>query len=624
MKRYSTFILGLFLSFATSLFAAEETAKEPIVESIFNMENFDFEQSLVEMYRQDNLIPAKNYLQLRRLHAKKYIRDFVKDNLKNVWGTPDQRIMDLLDKHQDLLETYLTTIDLNYALFGQQMELLKKLLSEYPEIVEKNPELAIAIVVVWDEPDSWTFGLCEKHYNAVLPPDQSDAIEMFRYYSDKSAPFYARTRLLPWDFLMYVVNHKTSKEERRWVWRHYDVKKPMAGKAYNDPLIVWKSKDLGPGVYADTLVGLPYTLQNLKEKGTVCSGRADYACGVSRTLGVPAMRCSGDTKYAGGHYWVQWIEFQEVSPKKIRFTIEQCGRDDHRRDRASDTINPETAQWETNQDFTLRLVRAAKDKNAFRHGELLMKSFVTLVKYTGMSYDDQLNYLLKVNAVLPGNQKAWKEIAAFGPKKRFNKTHVGKIKKWLTQMADEMLFAPNEIPNIAKNMLDFPEIKSEEKKLYDLLFNKLASVKREDLVFAAAHNYADSLDHQKLYVEEFEMLQSLLLKHPEKCHTVEPMLDRLDAVVAKDKARLASRIVPFYQEFLNRVTKDNTRWTREYQKDMLTRAQKYFDENQRNDLTLRTKSIIARLDKDAKADGRRFEDFLDELDQQNDKMTNNK
>jgi len=599
-------ILSLFLLYIPCLFAEEG--------SIFDLNNFDFERSLVEMYRQNQLIPVKNYPQLRRLYAKKYIRDFWKDNFAAVWGTPGQHPREWLDKHQDFLETWLTTIDLYYIDLSRQVQLLTKLLTEYPELVEMNPELAIAIVAVWDEPDShWVFGLCEGHYLATKPPNPSDVMEMFRYYSDKSAPFHARLKLLPWDFLMYVVNHKTSKEERQWVWKRYDFKKPMIGKSYDDPLKVWKSKDLGPHVYVDTLVDLPYTLQNLKEKGTVCSGRADYACAVIRTFGVPAMRCAYAPKYAGGHYWVRWIEFQEVSPKRIRFTIESCGRDEHRRDHGGDTINPETAQPETEQDFTLRLVRVGKDKNAYRHGELLMKSFDTLVKDTGMSHDEQLDYLLKTNAVLPGNGKAWKEIAAFGKKKRFNNTHIAKVKKLFTQMVDEILFAPNELPNLAKDMLDFPEIKKEEKNLYSYLFDKLGRAKREDLVFKAALDYADSLNHQKMYIEEFEMLQSLLLKHFDECDNIEPMLNRLDEVVER-APNLESRIVPFYHAFLTRVTENNTVFTKTYQIDMLQRAQKYFDKYQRNDLTLQARAAINRLEQEGKEHEKRFQDFLDTLD----------
>ena len=593
---------SLFLLCTPGLFAEEK----PVSESLFDWDGFDFERSLVEMYQQNQLIPVKNYPQLRCLYTRKYIRDFWMPYLMNAWGSPDQRLLDLFDKHQDFVETYLTTINWECAMFFEQVPLLKRLLTECPDLVEKNPELAIAIVAVWDEPESrWVFGLCEGQYGAILPPNQSDAMEMFRYYSEKSAPFQARIKLLPWDFLMYVVNHKTTKEERRWVWNHYGFNKPMIGNSYNDPLKLWKDE-------WTSLVGLPYTLQNIKEKGAVCSGRADYACGVCRTVGIPAMRCSSDTKYAGGHYWVQWIEFQEVSPKRIRFTIESCGRDEHRR--IADTLNPETAQWETEQDFTLRLVRVAKDKNAYRHGELLMKSSETLVKHTGMSHDEQLNYLLKVNAVLPGNEKAWKEIAAFGKKKQFNKTHVGRVKKLFTQMVNEMLFAPNELPNLAKNMLDFPEIIKEEKNLYSYLFNQLDKAKRGDLILKAALNYADSLDHQKKYVEEFEMLQSLLLKHFEESDAIIPVLDRLDAVVEKDRAKLESRIVPFYQTFLARVTKNDALWTWTYQIDMLQRAQKYFDKHQRNDLTLTAKAVIKKIEQAGEEHGKRFQDFLNELD----------
>jgi len=243
-----------------------------------------------------------------------------------------------------------------------------------------------------------------------------------------------------------------------------------------------------------------------------------------------------------------------------------------------------------------------------------MKSFDTLVKYTGMSYDEQLNYLLKVNAVLPGNEKAWKEIAAFGKKKRFDKTHVAKVKKLFTQMVDEMLFAPNELPNLAKDLLDFPEIKKEEKNLYSYLFDQLGKAKREDLVFKAALDYADLLSHQKKYIEEFEMLQFLLLKHSDECDNMEPMLNRLDEVVEKDRANLENRVVPFYQEFLTRVTKNNTMFTKTYQTDMLQRAQNYFDKYQRNDLTLLAKAAINRLEQEGKEHEKRFQDFLDTLD----------
>ena len=581
--------------------------------SLFDLKNFDFEKSLVELYEQNGILSVKNYPKLRRLAAKKVLKDCWKTNVVPAWGEPDQPFMLWLDKHQDFLETYLTTIDLYYVDLSEQMRLMKRLWSRYPELVEKHPELTIAMTTVWDDPNSFVFRLCHGHYDALPPSKQSDVMEMFQYYADKSAPFRSQIDNLSWEFLIYIVCHKTSEEERRWVWKNYGGKKTMLGKSYDDPLKVWKSQIVREGLYADTLMGIEYTLPNIKKRGTVCSGRTDYACGVCRTLGVPTMNCWGTPKYAGGHYWVQWLELRDVAPKKVSFSIKSCGRDDYRRDHYAHSINPETAQEENDGIITLRLGRAGKDIDAYRHGELLMKHFETLVKYTGMTPKDQLDYLLKVNAVLPGNQKAWNEITAFARKGRFDKTHVATVKKLFPQMVEELLFAPNELPKSAKELLDFPEIKKEEKKLYALLINKLGTAKRDDLVFEAALNYADSLAKQKMSQEEFNLLSSVLLKHSDECDTIEPVLKRLEDIAEKDAA-LGKKIVPFYQEFLNRVTKNNTQWTKKYQIDMLLRSKWYFDEHGRKDLTQKADAAIARLQEEKRADDKRFHDFLDELD----------
>ncbi|MCL2305429.1 MAG: hypothetical protein FWC43_08815 [Planctomycetaceae bacterium] len=116
-----------------------------------------------------------------------------------------------------------------------------------------------------------------------------------------------------------------------------------------------------------------------------------------------------------------------------------------------------------------------------------------------------------------------------------------------------------------------------------------------------------------MYVEEFEMLQSLLLKHSDECDNMEPMLNRLDEVVER-ASNLENKVVPFYQTFLVRVTKNNTLFTKTYQIDMLQRAQKYFDKHQRSDLTLQARAVIKRLEQEGKEHDKRYQDFLDTLD----------
>ena len=338
---------NVFLCFAVAFFfvcffrcgSAEEQT------SFFDLDGFDYESKLEELYTAKKLVPVKNYPALRRLAAQKVAQE-IKYRIAQHWGQPGSEFILWMEKHPDLLENYLNAIDLAHDDVAASLRIMRELCTEYPDQIEKFPELAIASAIVWDRPNEGSFSLVgEIHYGAKPCPSPVEVKENFIYYMTPSLPVYSRIKNYPWEFLVHIVCHKTSMQDRFWAIENYS-DWDMLGKCYEDVTFIVDGKDLPDrnGRYADSLFGIQYTLINIKKHGTVCSGRGDFAAGVCRSLGVPIFRCAYAPKYSGGHYWVKWLEMQDAKPGKFPFSLEQCGTDEGRQDRISMTPDPHTTQ----------------------------------------------------------------------------------------------------------------------------------------------------------------------------------------------------------------------------------------------------------------------------------------
>ncbi len=612
-----------------SINASEITGKaEERTPSFFDFGDFDYSKKLLRLYDENKLLNVKSYPVLRRLVAKRIAREMESQWVAQ-WGDRTRDFPKWLEAHPELLETFFIALNEQYDDIGNCFKLLKKMGTEHPELVERNPELAIAIAVVWDREDNRIFGDCGAlHYRAIPPKEpKCDAMDNFLYYSSEAAPFHARLKLLPYDFLTYIVCNPVSKEDRKWVWKHYGKKKTMLGMSYEDPPFVVEHNDVTKsGVYATTLIGIPYTLENIRKRGTVCSGRADYAAAVCRSVGVPIFHCWGF-----GHYWVKWVEFDQVTPKKITFTIKDAGwRLKEDKDFIAHTISPQTGREENDTDFTLYLARAARDLTAYRHSELLTRCYNHIANDLDLPLEKRLDLLLKINAMSPSNVKVWEKIARFGSahgsKNQFQKQHIKQVKKLFAQMIDEFMYAPNALPGLAMEMLDFPDLEKDDKgktkkEMLLSLFEKLDAKNRPDLIFETAIVYSQQLDRRERYEEQFQLLAPLLLKYYDERIHAEKVLNRLENIAEKDAEHFGEKLLVLYRTYLTKLTQNPPEKGREvpqpFQLSTLDRAKKVFERSKRNDLVLMVDNTKAKIEKDKKQGEADFSRWIDEKQKEN-------
>lgn len=590
-----------FVLFFSSLVFVESTLFAADKGDFFNLDHYVFEKPLMEIYRDKKLVPSRNYPQLRRIYARNIAKrwDFA---ISSEWGKGEDPFLKWLENRPELLEEFLLAIDGEKDDVPAAMRILKLLCTRHPEKVEKYPELAIAVAIVWDQPETTVLRDCRAHYHATEAPDPAGAEDNFLYYADESAPFHKRIEVLPWEFLMFIVCNKTSLEERRWIWKQYGNKKTMLGLSYSDPPFAprWDYSEPGPEhLYSEVLVGKPYTSSNIRKYGAVCSGQSDYALNVCRTLGVPAFQGIGWPDYIGGHYWVEWLEMREISPKtkQITFTLAHDGKDaEYRKDRITHSPYPNWGDGGNVGEFLLQLVPAGKDRTAYRHGQLLMRCYNMIVLKAELTPKQQLELLTHINDVCPANLKAWKKIAALGTARHFDKKSVAQVKKLHVKMVDEFLFSPGFLPELSREMLSFPEIRSEEKKLYNDMFAKFERIKRPDLIFASAGNYSESLQKQQRHRDAFDMLATFALRYSEELSHIAPIFNELDSLASHKPKEFDKPLVEFYVRFLAKLMNSESRIPSQYKIDVLKRAQTHFEKMNKPELVAKTVESIKKVE----------------------------
>src|SRR5262249_27682994 len=148
----------------------------------------------------------------------------------------------------------------------------------------KYPNLAIAIAVVWDDPKAGIYdyrghqirtkSILPESYGKMTP---QDCFQYFLYTAKelKAKEAFDRLQVFPWEFLVFVVDHRTPNDERDWAVKKYLAKRPMIGKIYEE--IVYDQLMLKTQSQQCKLNGQPYTLESIKQHGGVCAMQADFA-----------------------------------------------------------------------------------------------------------------------------------------------------------------------------------------------------------------------------------------------------------------------------------------------------------------------------------------------------------
>ena len=110
-------------------------------------------QSILDMHKSGKLFEKSEFKAVRAASAQLFLTRQA-DTIKEVWGSDYTAIMAYLEKQKELKEELFSAINPQKDDVTRALAIFRELWKTEPEAVAKYPNLAIAITVVWDQPEN--------------------------------------------------------------------------------------------------------------------------------------------------------------------------------------------------------------------------------------------------------------------------------------------------------------------------------------------------------------------------------------------------------------------------------------------------------------------------------------
>ncbi len=509
---------------------------------------------ILDLYKQDKLFLGSEYKTLRKVFSERFEKEH-QDTIRRAYGDRYDAVQEWLNAHVDIKEEFYTAIKPDCDNVPQVLSLFKELFVRFPNEIQSYANLAIAVAVTWDNPGCvYDYTGHQRRTKSIMPKDLLDAVGNFQYMVDARMVMQGRARFLPWEFLVYIVNHKTPRLERQWAVANYLPKRTMFGKCYHD--VPYDKEMLESKSERTRLKNRYYTLPNIRRFGGVCAMQADFAARVGKSLGVPAEYVVGLGRGLEPHGWVMWVELKQVTSTSIVFSLKSWGR--YRGDKyyVGESRDPQTGQRITDRQMELRLNTVGMNPLAKRHAALVMKSYGELRKAVEMDVDEQLSFLGQTVQLCPGNEAAWIVVAGMAKKGVFAIRHTKTMKKTLDQLFRTFAKCPDFTWEIFDDLISFEKGRRQRINYYQRLVVLYEAAGRPDLACKARLKLTDYLIEKKQYGQAVEGLAFTIKKFPDEGRYVPLMLDKLEEICQTPGVEGAGRqLVLFYTQFLPMIPK---------------------------------------------------------------------
>ena len=551
-------------------FVVAETSKmaPPPVKPVERTVQENLVDSLVHLHEQKNLMGKKDYPGVRRVFSEFFEsqNEFLLTKLGEGDGADFKK---WLNEHTDFKEEFYTAIapeDDPAAAW----KILQAIHKKHPTKLNDYGQLAIATALTWD-----TEGNVD-HYNdhqqrthSIMPDGMLGAIENFEYFVDAANVMQGRAQFLPWEFQVYMVNHKTPRPEREWAVANYVAKRPMYGKCYAD--VPYDSEMLRTESRTCKLDGKEYTLPNIKQFGGVCAMQADFAARVGKSIGVPAEYVGGEA--AGGelHAWVMWVEVKAVTRTSISFTLESHGR--YRGDKyyVGTLRDPQTGKGITDRDLELKLQSVGLNTVAYRHARLVMRMYPLLKEKLDLQPVQEIAFLNDVIEMCPGCEEAWRQAALMAREGRIATDSF----RQMTGLFDKMFRTFGNFPDFTWKVFDdlvqYQKNNKQRNKYYERLVQMYEGSGRPDLACEARLKLSEYLLEDGSTKEVIDGLAFTIKKFPDEGRYVPKLLDKLEQVCGNVKGA-DQQLLRFYQEFIPLIPQKRGTASSPYCMRMLERA----------------------------------------------------
>jgi len=502
--------------------------------------------AITTAYDSGKLFKTKEYKTIRGLFAARFER-MRGDDLKRGYGDRYDAMTKWFEENNDVKEEF-------YLALGQRddvaaaAEIFSRLHEQFPDKLASYGNLAIAVSVVWDTPRAvYDYAHHQVRAKATMPSDMIDATGNFKYFLDAGSVMQGRGQWLPWEFLTYVINHKTPQNERVWAVQNYLGKRTMFGRCYQD--VPYDMLMLNTQSEQARLNGHTYDLPSIRNIGGVCAHQADFASRVGKSLAVPAAYVGGESNSGERHAWVMWVELKNVTAKSIVFSLESHGR--YRGDQyyVGTLRDPQNGQQITDRQLELRLHTVGADPVASRHADRLMELLPLAGGDKPLSTNDRFKYLTQVIELCPGCQEAWRALAKMAGEEEVRKEHTKKMHQVLDQAFRTFGNFPDFTLTIFDDLIQFSDNPATQAKLYERLVVQYTNMGRPDLGCEARLTLTDMLLKQERPLEAVTGLAVMIKAFPNEGRYVPRMLDRLDAI-CEITPNATPQLLAFYNQFL--------------------------------------------------------------------------
>ncbi len=551
-------------------------------------------EEILELYQSGKLFQRAAYKEVRAAFSRRFEANHQAD-LKAAYGDDFTAINAWLAKNPDTKENFYTALAEQYDEIPKALALFKEIWKRYPETLPKWSQLAIATAVTWDqERGIYDYRPHQTRVQGVLPDGMMDALANFRYVVDNEKRMPQPVFLYPWEFLVFVVNHRTPLPERNWAFNFFQVAKVSKSWHKDVPYdfeIIKRELEKNPSAANPKLAGKDYTLANIKTYGGVCAHQADFASRVAKSLGMPAVYCSGTSAYRDNHAWWMFINISSATKDEIKFALQSDGRfDGNDNFYTGRVLDPHSGATMLDRDMERRLWLAGTDRVGKRLSSLVMRAYPAIAHVSKFDTKEKVAYLQQCLKVSKYNEDAWLNFALLakrGELKDENK------KIALTQLASlNQTFAPypDFIWKIFDDLIDVAT-PAEKIKQYDSVLAQFEKAKRADLACDARLKLTELLVEQAKPTTALTGLTNSVRKFPTEGRYVPKILKKMEDVAPSVKGGPA-QVAAVYVDLIPGLILFYRSDTNIYSKKMTDQARLFL---QANNLTQATNTLEARI-----------------------------
>jgi hypothetical protein len=494
---------------------------------------------LEDLYKTGKLFQREAYKQVRAAFAARFESNHY-DDLVRAYGGDYEALSSWFAKNVDAKENFYTALLEGQDNIPAALVLFKEIWKQYPESLDKWSQLAIATAVTWDQDQ----GIYDYKYHQVrvgsnLPEGMMDALENYKYVVDNEKKMPQPVYYYPWEFLVFVVNHRTPLPERQWAQSFfksaYSKTKSWHQDVPYDMGIIKREIDKDPSAPRPKMMDHLYTLENIRKFGGVCAHQADFACRTAKCLGIPAVYCAGASAYRDRHAWWMYVYVNNATKNEIKFTLMSDGRFDGKDNYYTGLVlDPQMGTAMLDRDMERRLWLAGTDRLGKRLTSIIMRAYPSLAAAGSFDVKEKVKYLDRCLKVSKYNEDAWIQFALLAKRGELNDENKQIALGHLASLSRTFDSYPDFIWRIFDDLIEVSS-PAEQIKQYEGVQAQFEKARRPDLACDARLKLTDLLVERSKQTAAFSGLMTIIKKYPTEGRYVPKMMKKLETVAASVK-----------------------------------------------------------------------------------------